>query len=255
MSIKEYNYEKFAEYYDILELENPKEDERLNDFIDRILKNYKVKTVLDITCGTGAQTIGLKNKGYKITASDLSKGMLKIAKEKAKDLDIKFYQGDMRTVNYGKFDAVISMFNAIGHLDQKGLEQTIRNVGNNLNDKGIYIFDIFNQDFMDSGGFIGIHEFIDKAKEFDGKKFVRFNKNTYNSKKGIIHINQRTLIQENMNEPKELKEIWDMKIYTINKLKTLLDKNGFKTMETYGGVNQKFQKKKSLSIYIVAKKK
>ena len=255
MAIKEYNYDTFAELYDLLESGGFEGNKKLNDFIDKILKNYNVKTVLDMTCGTGAQTIELRNKGYEITASDLSEGMLKIAREKAKDLDIKFYKGDIRTANYGSFDAVISMFNAIGHLDENGLEKAIRNVGNNLNPQGIYIFDIFNQDFMSAGGFAGTHGFIDNAKEFDEKKFVRFNKNTYDSEKGIIHINQRTLIQEGMNKPEELKESWDMKIYTADRIKELLDKNGFETIELYGGIDQEFQKTKSLSIYLVARKK
>ena len=46
--------------------------------------------------------------------------MLKIAKNKISEekWNIKFNKGDMRTTNIGPFDAVITIFNAIGHQTQ-----------------------------------------------------------------------------------------------------------------------------------------
>src|SRR3989344_8495553 len=148
MTIKQYNYDKLAEYYDVLELKASNNYEQKNDFLDKIFKKNKVKTVLDMTCGTGAQAIGIHKRGYKVTASDISKGMLEVAKKKAKGLDIKFYHGDIRTSQFGKFDAVIAIFNAIGHLSKKEFEEAIGNVSKNLNRSGCFIFDIFNLDFM-----------------------------------------------------------------------------------------------------------
>jgi 2-polyprenyl-3-methyl-5-hydroxy-6-metoxy-1,4-benzoquinol methylase len=81
-----------------------------------------------------------------VTGSDISSGMLKIAKRKASQekLNIKFLQGDMRNIRVGKFDAAITIFNAIGHLTKAGFEKTMRNIYQNLNAGGIYVFDIIN---------------------------------------------------------------------------------------------------------------
>ena len=85
------------------------------------LKKHKVKSVLDLTCGTGSQVFWLAERGFKVTGYDINEKMLEIAKNKAKkkNLTIKFTKGDMRTIKAGKFDAVLTIFNAIGHLTKK----------------------------------------------------------------------------------------------------------------------------------------
>ena len=56
----------------------------VNRYIGKMLKKYRVKTVLDLACGTGSQVFWLAKHGYKVTGVDISPGMLKIAKENAK---------------------------------------------------------------------------------------------------------------------------------------------------------------------------
>lgn len=252
MPIKQYNYDKFAKYYHAMDLANV-DYEKTNRFLDKIFKKYKVKTILDMTCGTGAQSINLAKKGYKVTASDISKGMLKIAKKKAQDLRIKFYHGDIRTAKYGKFDAVIAMFNAIGHLTKKEFKKAIRNVGENLKPNSLFIFDIFNFKFMKAN--FRDYEFIDVAREREGIKYVRFNNNRFDSKKGIMKIDQTSYIQKGGSKPEIHREIWDMQIYTADELKNLLEKNGFKIAKLYDGNGKKFIENKSMSIFVVTKKK
>lgn len=242
--MKDYNYATFAEYYDELDIVK----EGSNKIIGKLLKKYKVKTVLDMTCGTGVQVEYLFKKGYQITASDLSKEMLDIAKKKCPNID--FHQGDIRIAKYGEFDAVITIFNAIGHLSKKDFEKAIKNIFNNLNKKGIYIFDIFNLDFMKKN-FIN-HEFIDVAKEIKNMKAVRFNNNKLDFEKGIMHINQKTLIQQGKDKIKSIKEEWDMQIYSSEELKEILKRNGCEVLEFLDMEGNKFDKNKSMSILCVA---
>lgn len=249
--MKDYNYDRQAEYYDIIEVnENIHE---FNKVLDKLLNKLKIKTVLDISCGTGLQSIFLAKKRYNVTASDLNESMLKVARKKANGLNITFKQGDMRTVRYGKFDGVISIFNAIGHLTKSDFEKAIRNIRENLNDKGFFIFDIFNLDFMRTK--FKKHEFIDKAIEKEGMKFVRFNKNTIDLNKGIMHINQKTFIQEGMNKLREIKESWGMQIYSSKELKEILERCGFEVVNFLSMDGTKFDKNKSLFILTVARKK
>ena len=240
--MKQYNYNKIAEYYDVLELKGSKNYEKSNEFLDKIFKKNKVKTVLDMTCGTGAQSIGLARKGYKVTASDISKGMLNVAKKKADNLKIKFCHGDIRTSKYGKFDAGISIFNDIGHLTKKDFKKALKNVSSNLKDNGLFIFDIFNLDFMSKN--FKYYEFIDTALEHNNTKFVRFNKNNFDINKGIMRINQKVFIQKSFDKPRVLNEKWDMQIYAFKELKELLKENSFKIEAVYGGPWKKFDKNK-----------
>jgi SAM-dependent methyltransferase len=80
-----------------------------------------IQTVLDASCGIGTQTIGLADKGFRVTASDLSAEEIKRAKEEAKrrHLDIHFSVCDMREAyrhHQAQFDLVISCDNSIPHL-------------------------------------------------------------------------------------------------------------------------------------------
>jgi len=248
--MKDYDYSKLAKYYDILEVNE--EVLKFNKILDKLLNKFNIETVLDISCGTGSQAIPLAKIGYKVTASDLNKEMLNVAKEKAKGLRIDFKQGDMTKINIGKFDAVISIFNAIGHLNKSDFEKAVKNIRENLNHNGIFIFDIFNLDFMRKNFKKG--EFIDKSVEHEGTKFVRFNKNTLDLNKGIMHVNQRISIQES-DRSKELKESWDMQIYTSDQLKEILERNGFEVLEFLSMDGTKFDKDNSLFILTIARKK
>src|SRR3990167_4460944 len=125
----------------------------INQTIESILKKNRIKTVLDVTCGTGSQVFWLASRGYDVVGSDISQKMLNVAKAKLKKTKkkIKFIKSDMRNVDVGQFDAVISIFNAVGHLTKPDFEKAMRSIANNLNPGGLYIFDNFNLNYLLQG--------------------------------------------------------------------------------------------------------
>src|SRR5437588_184905 len=79
------------------------------------------KTVLGASCGIGTQAIGLSQRGFLVTASDLSAGAVARAKVEAqrRAVEIDFSVCDMRaahTHHRRQFDVVISCDNSISHL-------------------------------------------------------------------------------------------------------------------------------------------
>lgn len=133
------HYDDEAKHYDIF---NEETSQVINKIIEKILKKHKVKTVLDLTCGTGSQIFYLAKKGFSVVGSDISAKMLKIARSKAQEqkLNIKFYKDDMRSAKLGTFDAVVTIFNAVGHLTKSDFIKAIQNINKNLNLNGLYIF-------------------------------------------------------------------------------------------------------------------
>lgn len=247
--MKDYNYSWFSKYYDLIE--KSESIENLNNILDSFFKVNNVKSVLDMTCGTGVQSIFLHKNNYDVTASDLNPEMLNIAKSKYSEME--FHQANMIDVNFNKkFDAIISIFNAIGHLSRSDFDKTLVNAFENLNDNGFYIFDIFNFDFM-LENFIS-HEFIDGFKEFEGTKFIRFNNNRLDTINKIMKLNQTVLIEVGMDEIEKFEESWDMQIYSSDELKQIVENKGFKVINMLNIDGEKFDKWKSLSIVIFAKK-
>jgi ubiquinone/menaquinone biosynthesis C-methylase UbiE len=92
--------------------------------LDEVIREYfgnHVRSILDAACGIGTQTIGLAQKGYWLTASDISEGEIEKARLEAfqRHLDIDFRVVDMRHLQQmfdTKFDLVIACDNAVPHL-------------------------------------------------------------------------------------------------------------------------------------------
>jgi SAM-dependent methyltransferase len=140
-----YDHESFS--YDVL---NEERSYVLNGQVERILRTEGVKTFLDLSCGTGSQVFWLHKHGFEGIGVDINTKMLAVAAQKNTFLGEKivFKKGDMRSSVEGCFDAVVTMFNAIGHLTRDDFLKTVVNVGKNLRSGGVYVCDIFNVDFL-----------------------------------------------------------------------------------------------------------
>lgn len=250
--LKQCDYNRWAEYYDDMELRGASESHAMNDFLDEIFRPRAVSTVLDMTCGTGAQAIGLAKRGYSVRASDLSEGMLKVGRRKARGLGIRFQRGDIRTARIGRFDAIISIYCAVGHLTPPQFREAVRNVADNLKPSGLYVFDIYNLEAMRKDFLM--HEYIGRAGEVGDIRFVRFNRNTLDKRRGIMHINHRLLVQKGFAKPAVVRRAFDLQIYTAGQLKKHLHENGFGKVRLYDSPGRRFCPKKSKLILAVARK-
>ena len=254
--LKQYNFDQIAKYYDVLELPNSKTNKENNKFLYSILKKLSVKSVLDISCGTGVQTIFLAKKGLDIVGVDISLGLLDVAKQKAKRarVDIDFKEGDMRSSVLGKFDAVISMYNSIGHVQPEEFEnKVLSNVKENLVEGGVYIFDIFNYDFFKQ--FEGEETHDEEYAAPDGTTIYRETMNSVLPKNSKIHVEHTNMIVSVDGVEKVLKDSWDMQLFSADYLIDVLEKNGFEILGVYGSQDGKeFLGESSVSIMIVARK-
>ena len=200
MSLKSYDYDRYAPDYDLVELGGKGVTAEGNWFLHKLFRRHRVVSVLDLTCGTGAQAIGLAEHGYKVTASDISEGMLKVARRKARGLGIRFRHGDMTQPQPGKFDAVIAMFNSVGHITPAQLDKTMRHVSKNLDSGGLFVFDAFNYDLLAAHGSFG-HDFIDIATDTGKTKVVRFNRNSLDKRRRVMRVRHRVYVQQVLKKP------------------------------------------------------
>jgi SAM-dependent methyltransferase len=120
------------------------------DVIERTLERFgdgKVRTLLDLGCGTGGHAIPLSKRGYQVTGVDRSPDMLARARQKAgKDKDApEFVEGDVRNFSLGRtYDAAVMMFAVLGYqIENADVLAALRSVARHLRAGGVFAFDVW----------------------------------------------------------------------------------------------------------------
>ena len=129
-------YDAIAEYYPYFYRDWETQLQREGLGLKAIFRNRGVNTILDASCGAGAQAIPLAMLGYEVTACDPSGGMLKKLEEFAHDYGVlprlRHAQADFASLPHvfnGPFDAVISKGNALPHLlFDREIDTALRNL-------------------------------------------------------------------------------------------------------------------------------
>jgi cyclopropane fatty-acyl-phospholipid synthase-like methyltransferase len=117
-------YNDLAPYYKFIYQDWEASLQRQAKILDSVIREFigeKAKTVLDVACGIGTQSIGLAGLGYRVTGSDLSATEVELARQEAlkRGLDSTFQVADMRQaweMQRRQYEVVIACDNAVPHL-------------------------------------------------------------------------------------------------------------------------------------------
>ena len=140
--ILEKNFSRYAESYDkYCDVQNLCAEELISKIGPK-----GFKSILDIGCGTGNFTRLLKDKfpNAKITAIDISRDMLRIAKEKLKDQGVEFLEDDAETVILERRFDLIASNATLQWMDD--LERSLVSYRDMLQEEGAIRFSIFGQE-------------------------------------------------------------------------------------------------------------
>jgi cyclopropane fatty-acyl-phospholipid synthase-like methyltransferase len=105
------------------------------------LKTAEAKTVLDIGCGYGRDTVYLAKQGFQVTGIDFSKEMIAQGEKWAKEesLNIAFIVDNFTTHNFTEtYDAAVS-FNCLHLLAKDQRKQYVKKLYDLLNPGGIFV--------------------------------------------------------------------------------------------------------------------
>ena len=154
-------YNQLSPYYKYIFQDWNASVDRQATILDEVIREYfdgHVHSILDAACGVGTQTIGLAQKGYKLTASDISAGEIEKAQLEAsnRNLDIVFGVVDMRNlqkVHQTKFDLVIACDNAVPHLlSDDEIRQAFEQFHQISTEQGGCIISVRDYDAIERGG-------------------------------------------------------------------------------------------------------
>ncbi|GGD90297.1 class I SAM-dependent methyltransferase [Paenibacillus nasutitermitis] len=153
-------YDELADSYHLIYEDWNAAIARQGDILNRFIRarmddpQSRGISLLDCSCGIGTQTIGLAERGFAVTATDISPRSVARARSEAAKLGlaITFGIADFRTLQLdvpGRFDVVLSADNALPHLlaDEEIL-LALRNMAAKLQDDGLLVLTIRDYDML-----------------------------------------------------------------------------------------------------------
>jgi ubiquinone/menaquinone biosynthesis C-methylase UbiE len=220
------DYRNSAEYYDLIL--GKREFEKNAQFILKLLKKHKIKTVLELGCGTGIYLFPLKKAGFSIEGLDISKEMLREVKKRSKQ--IKLYQKNMATFSIPKkYDAILCLNSSLILLPTfKQIEKTLKKTYQHLKKQGILILDLPNhaKEIKEKNNSLNYESY----KLPKGKVDVTFK----DYKKGNKWVSEWHGFIKQGKKHSKFKEIYAELIYNPKTLEKTLKKQGFTLLQLYG---------------------
>jgi SAM-dependent methyltransferase len=244
-------YDEISEYYDQM-IPIEKRIANLKKNLAPILKQYDIRTALDVGSATGATCIALAKLGVETVGIELSSKMIKIARNHAGQtgLKIKFKKADMTENQSGfekRFDAIYVVANTISHLlDKKSLNKAIANFKKWLTPGGILVIQLLNYHriFRDRKRIVKIYNNEEKI-------FIRF----YDFGKDLINFNLLTVENEPGVCDYELSSV-PLRGWKANEIIDVIKRKGLVSIKRHGNFKgAKFDPANSNDLILTARKK
>lgn len=226
------NFKKYAKYYNIIYRDKNYIGEC--NFLEKVFKGYskrKIRSVLDLGCGTGKHTLILAKRKYKMVGMDLSLNMLDLARKRSEKEGVKidFFQGDIKNFDFKKkFDAAISMFTVIGYLtENKDLISAFKSINNHLKRGGLFVFDCW------FGPAVIVQKPQNRMKiiENNDEKIIRFVNSSLDVLNQTVDVNYKIIWFKKKEILEEFNELHRMRFLFSQEIKILLEQTGFMVLE------------------------
>ena len=135
-------YDAFAPHYDAFTAHH--DYDTWTTTLERLARAHGLRgaRLLDVACGTGKSFLPFLDRGYEVTACDISPAMAERAAAKAGDR-ARVEVHDMRALpRLGEFDLVCCLDDAVNYvLSAQELEATFAGLARNLAPGGVVVFD------------------------------------------------------------------------------------------------------------------
>jgi ubiquinone/menaquinone biosynthesis C-methylase UbiE len=226
MSEKRDPYGEVADVYD--EMAAAPELQKLYLYWRKLLLQFvserrlKVRTLVDLMCGTGNSTIPwTRRAGWSIVGVDASAAMLRQARKKSNR--VRWFCQDIRKLRLKvRAEAATCHFDSLNHLlSPEELQQVFHRVANILHPGGLFLFDISTEHW-----FRWLHE---REKLYTIGKNYMMSSNRYDPKRRIVEFRQLWFIPRGRVYEKRLVQVWE-RPYTTEEIRIMARTSGFRVL-------------------------
>lgn len=240
-----YEDEEFWKEYPLFGDEGVKESAKEVEDIISLADLETDMDILDLCCGIGRHSVELADRGYDVTAVDITEHYLEKARKKAekRGVDIEFVKEDMRIFKREEeFDIVLNLFTSFGYFeDQDENVKVLKNVYESLRPEGKLIMDVMGKEIM-----ARIFQEKDwKDIEDDIWLFERDVKKDWSwFEDKMMKVVDGGLKEYNTSH-------W---IYSAKELQDMLKRVGFSSVEAYGNYDGEPYDEEAKRLVIIAEK-
>ncbi|NPA76538.1 MAG: methyltransferase domain-containing protein [Candidatus Diapherotrites archaeon] len=186
----------------------------------RFQTNQDYKTILDVPCGNGRLHPWLKKLGYEVEGLDLSEEMVAEAKKNGRNCRM----GDMANPEAypnRKYDVILNWFTSFGYLSEEENERTLQIWSEHIRPGGLLIMDLATPHKDPFSGFARYDNNIVEIMEEGSEGNVR-------------HLHIKLYRDEGDKLIKLRENNVDLRMYSPEEIKTLLERNGFQLLKMFG---------------------
>lgn len=225
-------FKRYATYYDLFY-----QDKNYKEEVDLIIRTFrkfsperKIKTIINLGCGTGNHDFLLAEKGYSVTGADASADMIKLAKEKNKSAKrpVNFVRKEIQELNLKKqFDTVISMFGVFSYLTKnEDFAAGIKTAQRHLKKGGLFIFDAwFGPAVLNEKPETRVKIFTEGKENILRLVTSKLNVNTH-----TVDVHYHIIHRKDKEIVNDLKETHAMRFFFPQELRHYLEEGGFEVL-------------------------
>ena len=236
------NWFNSEEYLKVYRHRDQKEANELVQLVIDSIDVSKVKNVLDMAAGSGRHAVIFAEKGFNVTAVDLSENLISIGKKNAESENVKieFVHSDIRHFDpNNKYHLILNLFTSIGYFEKDEENYFILNKAYNLlENNGYFVLDYFNKSFVENNL---VPSTVD---EFDGSVITqnRFIKG------------ERIIKEITIDDKGKINKYFEsVRLFSKDELINMLQKLGFRIIKTFGDfMGNSFELESSPRIIIIA---
>jgi SAM-dependent methyltransferase len=231
-------------------------DKLYNDYkedLDYIIECVKQDSnpIIELACGTGRLTIPMAKRGLEMIGIDIHAGMLKLAKQKAKEEQVKihFEQQDCTKLNLLTKASLIYMTgNSFQHfLTNESQNELFQSVKNHLQPNGEFIFDTRNPILNELAI---VEETEERYTNSNNQLVIEKSSEAYHHPTQTLHCTTTYEVSKEGQLVETKKDSISLRYTFPMELNRLLVEHGFKLVNLYGSWKKEPFTKNSVSMII-----
>ncbi len=209
----------------------------ITDLLNRLDGSFKFHRVLELACGTGTVALEFAQKGCHVVGVDISPGMVQIAREKAKRMDLskraRFYVQDIADLNLPEeapFDLAVCLFDSLNYItDPNRFARVFARTYHHIRPKGYFVFDLngeyaFRENLFDQDNLTA-----DESKT----KIYYYWRSHYDESQRLCRVDMWFAVKDKLGDWFRFKEVHWQRAYSIEEVRRVAEAAGWEWVKVF----------------------